>query len=64
MKEEKRIWNRNFIVALIGFFSLFMSITLFFIFPLFLEQFGAAKGRIGWTMGIHSLATIIIRPLL
>jgi len=63
MKEEKKIWNRNFIVALVGFFSLFMSITLFFIFPLFFEQFGATKSRIGWIMGIHSLTAIIIRPL-
>lgn len=63
MKEEKKIWNRNFLVALVGFFSLFMSITLFFIFPLFFEQFGATKSRIGWIMGIHSLTAIIIRPL-
>ncbi len=63
MKVEKRIWNRTFIIALIGFFFLFMSITLFFIFPLFFEQFGASKSRIGWIMGIHSLTAIIIRPL-
>jgi len=63
MKKEKIIWNRNFIVALVGFFSLFMSITLFFIFPLFFEQFGATKSRIGWIMGIHSLTAIVIRPL-
>ncbi len=63
MKELKKIWNRNFIIALVGFFSLFMSITLFFIFPLFFEQFGATKSRIGWIMGIHSLTAIIIRPI-
>ena len=63
MKEEKKIWNRHFLVALVGFFSLFMSITLFFIFPLFFEQFGASKSRIGWIMGIHSLTAIVIRPL-
>ena len=63
MKVEKKIWNRTFIIALIGFFSLFMSITLLFIFPLFFEQFGASKSRIGWIMGIHSLTAILIRPL-
>lgn len=63
MKLEKRIWNRTFIIALIGFFFLFMSITLFFIFPLFFEQLGASKSRIGWIMGIHSLTAIVIRPL-
>jgi len=63
MKEEKKTWNRNFIVALVGFFFLFMSITLLFIFPLFFEQFGATKSRIGWIMGIHSLTAILIRPL-
>ena len=63
MKEEKKTWNRNFLVALVGFFFLFMSVTLFFIFPLFFEQFGASKSRIGWIMGIHSLTAIIIRPL-
>lgn len=40
-----------------------MSITLLFIFPLFFEQFGASKSRIGWIMGIHSLTAILIRPL-
>lgn len=57
------MWNRHFFVALIGFFFLFMSITLFFIFPLFFEQLGASKTRIGLIMGIHSLTAIFIRPV-
>ena len=57
------MFNRNFVVALIGFFFLFMSITLFFIFPLFFEQFHASKSQIGLIMGIHSLTAIFIRPV-
>lgn len=55
--------SKKFFVALLGFFFLFMSITLFFIFPLFFEQFDASKTRIGLIMGIHSIAAIFIRPL-
>jgi len=62
MKKKQSIWKSDFIVALLGFFFLFMSITLFFIFPLFFETLGASKGRIGWIMGIHSLSAIFIRP--
>jgi MFS family permease len=57
------MWNRNFFVALVGYFFLFMSVTLFFIFPLFFEQFHASKTQIGLIMGIHSLTAIFIRPV-
>jgi len=50
-------------VALLGFFSLFMSITLFFIFPLFFEQLQVSRSRIGMIMGIHSLTAISMRPV-
>ncbi len=63
MKNVKAMWNRSFLVALIGYFFLFMSVTLFFIFPLFFEQFNASKTRIGWIMGIHSLLAIFMRPV-
>ena len=56
------IWNRHFIVALIGYFFLFMSITLFFLFPLFLKQFDPSRTQIGLIMGIHSIMAIFIRP--
>lgn len=57
------IWNRKFIVAFAGYFFLFMSMTLFFIFPLFFKQVQAPKSRIGMIMGIHSLMAIFIRPV-
>jgi MFS family permease len=63
MLKFKSMWNRSFIVALIGYFFLFMSVTLFFIFPLFFEQLNASKTQIGWIMGIHSLLAIIMRPI-
>ena len=62
MNREESIWNRRFIIALLGWQFLFMSITLFYIFPLFLEQFHASKSRIGLIMGIHSIMAILIRP--
>ena len=61
-ERTRKIWNRNFIIALFGFFFLFMSITLFFLFPLFLKQFNPSKSQIGLIMGIHSLMAIFIRP--
>jgi len=61
--EKEKFWTKDFVVALIGWQFLFMSITLFFIFPLYLEQFGASKGRIGLIMGIHSLMAILTRPI-
>ncbi|MDH7511728.1 MAG: MFS transporter [Clostridiales bacterium] len=62
MSRTETYWNRNFWLALLGFFSLFMSISLFFIFPLFLKQFNPTESRVGLIMGIHSLMAIFIRP--
>jgi len=61
-EKMKTIWNRHFIIALFGYFFLFMSITLFFLFPLFLKQFNPSKSQIGLIMGIHSLMAIFVRP--
>jgi MFS family permease len=62
MSREETFWNRNFWLALLGYLFLFMSISLFFIFPLFLEQFNPSESRVGLIMGIHSLMAIFIRP--
>ncbi len=61
--QTKTIWNRHFIIALFGYFFLFMSVTLFFLFPLFLEQFNPSMSRVGLIMGVHSLTAIIVRPI-
>jgi MFS family permease len=66
MEENERIktiWNRHFFVALFGYFFLFMSVSLFFIFPLFFKQLDAPKSRIGLIMGIHSIMAVFFRPL-
>jgi MFS family permease len=64
-KESIRtIWNRHFIIALFGYFFLFMSISLFFIYPLFFKQFDAPRSRIGLIMGIHSIMAIFFRPII
>ncbi len=55
-------WNRDFTVSLLGYLFLFMSVSLFFLLPLFLGQFGPSKGRVGLIMGIHSVLAIMVRP--
>jgi MFS family permease len=62
MSRTETFWNKNFWLALLGYFFLFMSISLFFIFPLFLKQFHSTESRVGLIMGIHSLMAIFIRP--
>lgn len=61
--QARAFWNRDFLVALTGYFFLFMSVTLFFLLPLFLEQFEPSKSRVGLIMGVHSVMAILIRPL-
>jgi MFS family permease len=55
-------WNRDFVVGLLGYLFLFMSVSLFFLLPLFLGRFGPSKGRVGLIMGIHSVLAIMVRP--
>jgi len=57
------IWNRRFILALMGHFFVFMTIGLFFLFPLFLKQLQASESRIGFIMGMNSVVIIFVRPL-
>jgi MFS family permease len=60
--ENKTFWNRDFILALLGYFFLFMSISLFFLYPLFFKPFNTSETRVGLIMGVHSLMAIFIRP--
>lgn len=62
MTDLRMFWNRHFILALVGYFFLFMSVSLFFIFPIFLKQFQPSQSRIGLIMGIHSFMAIFVRP--
>ena len=56
-------WNRNFMIALLGYLFLYLSVSLFFLLPLFLEQFKPSGGRVGLIMGIHSVLAILVRPV-
>ncbi len=60
---RETFWNRDFIVALFGYLFLYMSVSMFFLLPLFLGGFGPSKGRVGLIMGIHSVLAILARPV-
>jgi MFS family permease len=61
-ESRETFWNRDFLLGLAGYFFLFMSVSLFFLFPVVLERFGPSQSRIGLIMGIHSVVAIAIRP--
>ncbi len=61
--DRGTFWNRNFVVALFGYLFLYMSVSMFFLLPLFLGGFGPTKGRLGLIMGVHSVLAILARPV-
>ena len=62
MNDLRMFANKHFILALLGYFFLFLSVSLFFIYPIFLKQFQPSQSRIGLIMGVHSLMAIFVRP--
>lgn len=54
--------KRDFGLGLLALFFAFLSHTLFYLFPLFLEQFQPSKSRVGLIMGVYSLTAIVVRP--
>ncbi len=62
MNQQETFWNKNFLLALLGYFFLFMSVSVFFIFPLFLKRFSPSESRVGLIMGVFSLMAIFVRP--
>ncbi|MCX8160885.1 MAG: MFS transporter [Candidatus Saccharicenans sp.] len=56
------LWSRDFVLGLTAYFFLFLSVSLFFLLPLFLKQFRASGSQVGLIMGIHSLTAIAVRP--
>jgi len=54
--------KKDFSFGLLALFFAFLSHTLFYLFPLFLEQFQPSKSRVGLIMGIYSLTAIVVRP--
>jgi MFS family permease len=63
MDAPRSFYNRNFLLALFGYFFLFMAVSLFFLFPVVLQRFGPAQSRIGIIMGVYSVVAIAIRPM-
>ena len=63
MDTPRSFYNRDFLLALFGYFFLFMAVSLFFLFPVVLQRFGPARSRIGIIMGIYSVVAIAIRPM-
>ncbi|MDD8027289.1 MAG: MFS transporter [Acidobacteriota bacterium] len=62
LPPTEKLWTRDFLMALAGYFFLFLSVALFYIFPLRLEAFGASKAKVGLIMGVHSILAIGVRP--
>jgi MFS family permease len=57
------LFSRDFVFASLAYFFVYLSISMFYLFPLFLDRFHPSKSRVGLIMGIHSLTAIAIRPL-
>ncbi|MBC7361044.1 MAG: MFS transporter [Candidatus Aminicenantes bacterium] len=57
-----KLWTRDFVLGVSAYFFLFLSVSLFFLLPLFLKQFGPRDSQVGLIMGIHSITAILIRP--
>ncbi|MCK7490895.1 MAG: MFS transporter [Comamonadaceae bacterium] len=63
MDTPRTFCNRDFLLALFGYFFLFMAVSLFFLFPVVLQSYGSSQSRIGLIMGVYSVVAIAIRPL-
>jgi MFS family permease len=59
---HKTFWTRDFALALLGYFMLFLSVTLFYLYPLYFEDLNVSRSQVGLIMGIHSLTAIMVRP--
>lgn len=55
--------SREFAFVLLAYFFSFFSVSLFYLFPLFLDRFHPSKIRVGLIMGIQSVTAILVRPL-
>jgi MFS family permease len=60
---NKSLFSREFSFAAIAYFFVFLSASVFYLFPLFLNQFHPSKSLVGLIMGIHSVTAIMVRPL-
>ncbi|MDR0843370.1 MAG: MFS transporter [Acidobacteriota bacterium] len=63
MKLRRSVYGRDFVLASLAYFFVFLSTAVFYLFPLYLDQFHPSKSRVGLIMGIHSVTAILVRPL-
>jgi MFS family permease len=47
----------------VAYFFVFLSASIFYLFPLFLDQFHPSRVLVGLIMGVHSVTAIMVRPL-
>ena len=59
---KKGLYSRDFVLASCAYFFVFLSIAVFYLFPLYLDQFQPSKSRVGLIMGAHSFTAILVRP--
>jgi MFS family permease len=60
---NRSLFSRDFTFASVAYFFVFLSASIFYLFPLFLDQFHPSKSLVGLIMGIHSVTAIMVRPL-
>jgi len=59
---KKSLYGRDFVLASCAYFFVFLSIAVFYLFPLYLDRFEPSRSRVGLIMGIHSFTAILVRP--
>ena len=59
---KKSLYGRDFVLASCAYFFVFLSVAVFYLFPLYLDQFQPSKSFLGLIMGIHSVTAILVRP--
>ena len=59
---KKSLYGRDFVLASCAYFFVFLSIAVFYLFPLYLDRFQPSKSFLGLIMGIHSVTAILVRP--
>lgn len=60
---NRSLFGRDFSLASAAYFCVFLSASIFYLFPLFLDQFHPSKSLVGLIMGIHSVTAILVRPV-
>ncbi len=60
---KRSLLSSGFILASSGYFFLYFSASVFYLFPLYLDSFHPSKSQVGLIMGIHSVTAILVRPI-